>query len=165
MGYIYIFTNASYPELIKIGKTDRNPILRADQLSRQTGVVSKFDVFWYLKVPDCYLSEKMAHFKLAEFRHEKEFFRISGPEAIETIFPYLDIFFRLEETIEMFYNGKVYNSRQSAYLTLFHHDCAMEILLSRMKITRIKMQSELTQKELQKSEKEATELKKKLKEL
>jgi hypothetical protein len=56
--YVYLFTNEKNPGLVKIGKTDSHPEVRAQQLTRQTGVIGKYEVYWFKEVPDsdiCYV--------------------------------------------------------------------------------------------------------------
>lgn len=93
--YIYIFTNNEMPELIKIGRTDRHPVLRAEQLSKQTGVLGTFLAEWFLEVPDSEMAEKLVHYKMKEHRYKKEFFKISVSKAVEiieqTLFPFFEI--------------------------------------------------------------------------
>ena len=47
--YIYIFTNPEKPELVKVGRTNKHPEIRANELSRQTGTIGKFVVEWHLE--------------------------------------------------------------------------------------------------------------------
>ena len=48
MGYVYILVNDSMPGLIKIGKTARNSLARAKDLSSSTGVPTPFKVAFEL---------------------------------------------------------------------------------------------------------------------
>ena len=93
--YIYIFSNSQYPEIVKIGKTIIHPEVRAKQLSSQTGSVGKWQVEWYLVVPDSDIAEKMAHSLLKEFREDpkKEFFKRTVFEASSIISKKLVDFF------------------------------------------------------------------------
>lgn len=60
-GYIYILTNRSMPNLVKIGKTHRSPDERTDELSRATGIATPFDVVYYECFEDCDKTEKLIH--------------------------------------------------------------------------------------------------------
>ena len=60
-GYIYILTNRSMPNLVKIGKTHRNPDERAEELSRAMGVATPFDVVYYECFNDCDKTERLIH--------------------------------------------------------------------------------------------------------
>ena len=79
--YIYIFSISDKPELIKVGRTNKHPEIRANELSRQTWAVGKFVVEWHLEVTDSEIAEKVAHFKLKEFHYAKEFFSINAYDA------------------------------------------------------------------------------------
>ena len=79
--YIYIFSISDKPELIKVGRTNKHPEIRANELSRQTSAVGKFVVEWHLEVTDSEIAEKVAHFKLKEFHYAKEFFSINAYDA------------------------------------------------------------------------------------
>ena len=83
--YLYILSNSERPELIKIGRTDKHPVLRAEQLSRQTGVLGQYVAEWYIEVPDSVIAEKLAHYQMKEYHYQKEFFKTSVSVAIEKI--------------------------------------------------------------------------------
>lgn len=93
--YLYILSNTERPELIKIGRTDRHPVLRAEQLSKQTGVLGTFIAEWFLEVPDSIMAEKLVHYKMKEYHYDKEFFKTSVAIAVEvieqTLFPFFQI--------------------------------------------------------------------------
>jgi len=83
-GYIYCLTNEAIPKLVKIGKTTRNPLVRASEISAATGVPTPFEVAWARKVPDMDKAESALHTELAEYRltRRREFFRCSPAEAL-----------------------------------------------------------------------------------
>ena len=86
IGFIYIMSNPAYPESIKIGQTGRDPEERRKDLG-STGVLEDF-VLEYRALSEDYESlEKEVHKSLSEsrVRTDREFFRISVPEAINTI--------------------------------------------------------------------------------
>ena len=93
--YLYVLSNTERPELIKIGRTDRHPVLRAEQLSKQTGVLGTYVAEWFLEVPDSVMAEKLVHYKMKEYHYDKEFFKTSSEEAIkiieQTLFPFFQI--------------------------------------------------------------------------
>lgn len=87
IGYIYIMSNKFMPGLVKVGKTDRSPDERAEELSRPEGVPGKFKIEYVRKtVLDYSLPyggvdlqiEKIAHKQLGDSllntEHFKEFF-------------------------------------------------------------------------------------------
>lgn len=86
--YIYILSNPSMPGLVKIGKTTTSPQQRMAELS-STGVPTPFVLELSLEVDDCHASEYAAHVALEKYRvaRNREFFRISVPEAISQILP------------------------------------------------------------------------------
>ena len=94
--YLYILSNSERPELIKIGRTDKHPVLRAEQLSRQTGVLGQYVAEWYIEVPDSVIAEKLAHYQMKEYHYQKEFFKTSVSVAIEKIEATLLPFFKIE---------------------------------------------------------------------
>jgi hypothetical protein len=98
--YIYIFSNSQYPEIVKVGKTNIHPEVRAKQLSSQTGSVGKWQAEWYMVVPDAEIAEKTAHYLLKEFREDpkKEFFKISILKAAGIIEKKLVEFFEIKKT-------------------------------------------------------------------
>lgn len=83
-GHVYILLNASMPDLLKIGMTERTPEERARELSRVTGVPSPFVVAYSEEVPDCLAAESLIHTRLAAFRvkTEREFFILPLRDAI-----------------------------------------------------------------------------------
>jgi len=83
IGYVYIFSNSEMPDKIKIGKTNRSPEERAEELSRQTSNIGKFKVEWSKKVFNVDFFEKYLQFVFKEFHYEKEFFYIEVDLAID----------------------------------------------------------------------------------
>jgi hypothetical protein len=92
-GYIYIMINASFPkDLLKIGYTKRDPEIRADELSQNTGLPSEYIVAYDKLVCDCELAERLIHDKLKNsrsttFRNDRsrEFFKIKFKDAVKAI--------------------------------------------------------------------------------
>lgn len=73
--YVYIFSNEEH-EKIKIGRTDKHPEVRAEQLSKQTGTIGKFNCEWYKEVKNSEYIEKSIHYFLKEFHYEKEYYML-----------------------------------------------------------------------------------------
>ena len=98
--HIYIFSNSQHPEIVKVGKTTKHPEIRAKELSG-TGTVGKWQVEWYMVVPDAEIAEKTAHYLLKEFRGEpkKEFFKIKTLEASTIIEKKLVEFFEIQKPV------------------------------------------------------------------
>ena len=86
-GYIYILQNPSFPDLLKIGKTTRTPTERAKEVSRGTGIPTKFNVVFDIFTPDCDISEKEVHKRLKEYRvaTDREFFKLPIDVAKESV--------------------------------------------------------------------------------
>ncbi len=77
-------------------------------MSSQTGSVGKWQVEWYIVVPDADIAEKMAHSLLKEFREDpkKEFFKRTVFEASTIIKKKLVEFFEIEKS-EIWENEKL----------------------------------------------------------
>lgn len=85
-GFIYIMSNASMGRRIKIGKSDRDPIYRRDELSN-TSVPEPFVIEYTAFVDDHHGAERKIHASLRDHRPNKgrEFFEIPIAEAIALI--------------------------------------------------------------------------------
>ena len=105
--FVYIFTNFRYQGLVKVGKTKKHPEVRAEELSRRTGVIGSFTANWYVEVPDCDVGERLAHQTLSKFHFEKEFFELELEQAIEFVKQRLLEHFGVE-------NIGIYHNKQGA---------------------------------------------------
>ena len=87
-GYLYVLSNPSIPGLLKIGRTDRQPYLRAREL-RTTGVPQPFVLEHHVLVKDSFSGEKQAHSLLqakgARMSPDREFFSVDLSQAIEVL--------------------------------------------------------------------------------
>lgn len=86
IGFIYIMSNPAHPDLLKIGQTSKDPNERRKELC-STGVPEEF-VLEYRALSEDYESlEREIHRKLntLRFKNNKEFFKISVPDAINEI--------------------------------------------------------------------------------
>lgn len=95
LGFIYIFSSEAHPDLVKIGKTKRQPATRAEELSNSTSAPAPFDIEWSRFVEDDLNDlEKLIHDQLDEFRvnEKREFFKLPVPEAIEKVGGIIDEF-------------------------------------------------------------------------
>ena len=81
--WIYILSNPTIPDALKIGYTNLTPELRAKQISSSTGVVVPFKEEWAFKCIDGNLMENEIHEALKEYRisNQREFFRVDLEEA------------------------------------------------------------------------------------
>ena len=75
-GYVYIMTNHCYPNLIKIGQTIKKPDVRANELSKSTGVIGEFVVEWFAEVPNRKFGEILGHNLFKKKQFQKEFFNL-----------------------------------------------------------------------------------------
>lgn len=96
-GYVYVMINPSLPNLVKIGKTSREPSERAKELSSATGVPTPFILVYYKPFRDCHMAESIIHQffeeKGARVNGNREFFQVSTTEAIDLIY----LYFKMEE--------------------------------------------------------------------
>ena len=93
-GYIYLMINPAIPNMVKIGKTTREPEQRAKELSSSTGVPIEFVLVHKRLVNNCTIAEKYIHEVLeskgVRVSKKREFFEIPIYEAIQVIEQYED---------------------------------------------------------------------------
>ncbi|MHA1537403.1 MAG: GIY-YIG nuclease family protein [Alphaproteobacteria bacterium] len=88
IGYLYILFNPSLrSDLFKIGKTTRDPRLRARELSQTSGVPEPYEVLFTRRVEACEIAERLVHSLLARYRRfrNREFFCMPLEQAIEAV--------------------------------------------------------------------------------
>jgi hypothetical protein len=85
-GNIYVLINSAQPGKVKIGKTTKDPLTRAAELSSASGVLGYFDVFFSIECDDIDHVENLVHHALKDYRvqRNREFFNIT-PEKAATI--------------------------------------------------------------------------------
>ncbi len=85
-GFVYVLLNPSFPNLLKIGQTQRTPEQRAKEIYK-TGIPTPFIVAYEQEISDCILVENLIHEKLSKNRsnYEREFFNIPLKEAVKVI--------------------------------------------------------------------------------
>jgi hypothetical protein len=86
-GYIYILQNPSLGgDLLKVGKTTRDPRMRAKELSG-TSLPDSFVVVYFKEVLDCDKAERAVHRLLEPYRHSpnREFFKLPLMEAEKAV--------------------------------------------------------------------------------
>lgn len=83
MGWVYIAKSKNNTHL-KIGRTSKNPMVRAKTLS-SSGVLHDYEIIFSLHVFNQYWSEKQIHdiLKIFRVKKSKEFFNVSESIAIE----------------------------------------------------------------------------------
>jgi hypothetical protein len=80
--YVYILSNPSFRGIYKVGYTTKAVEQRMGELY-STGVPNKFRLEFCIEVSDGLKAEKHLHSKLHDYRHEKEFFKLSIKQLIE----------------------------------------------------------------------------------
>lgn len=83
-GYVYVLSNPSMPGLVKIGRTENDPQIRAGQLYT-TGVPGNFKIEFVWYSDDCVALEARLHeaFDRERLHRGREFFKASPQEVIE----------------------------------------------------------------------------------
>ncbi|WP_414552269.1 GIY-YIG nuclease family protein [Anabaena sp. CCY 0017] len=81
-GFVYVLLNPSFPDQVKIGRTEKDSEIRARKLWT-TGVPTPFLVIYDELVSDCEVVESHLHERFAAYRVNscREFFRIPVREA------------------------------------------------------------------------------------
>lgn len=88
VGWVYVMRNPEFKRpLLKIGQTSRPPQMRAQDLTRETGVPDAYQVVYFVHVSDRKAAEQAVHEWLAERRVKanKEFFEVPLALAIEAL--------------------------------------------------------------------------------
>ena len=90
-GFIYVLTNPTIPDLVKIGRTT-NLEERVRSLSSDSGVPVPFEVYYSCEVSDPHKVEKHLHDGFGDHRvnPKREFFRIN-PERVVSILKLVEI--------------------------------------------------------------------------
>jgi hypothetical protein len=85
-GFLYVAQNSSMPGLLKIGRTEKVPSARLDELFT-TGVPEPFEIAYYALVQDSKKTEKEVHVLLDRYRYKanREFFAIGVAAAVRAI--------------------------------------------------------------------------------
>lgn len=88
-GSIYLAISQNN-DFIKLGRTGKNPLERAETLST-TGVLHDFEIPFSLPVLNQFWAESMVHKKLKKYRVNKEFFAVNRNFAIQTMTEVYDL--------------------------------------------------------------------------
>jgi hypothetical protein len=85
--YLYVLANESMPGMVKIGRSDRDAVTRAKELSYATGVPTEFRVIRNFRVRDSVALERRVHERLISYRvsSNREFFSVDAETAINVI--------------------------------------------------------------------------------
>jgi len=87
-GYVYILVNPGLKKnLLKIGRTTRDPEIRSDEISKGTGIPIPYYVAYSEESVDCEQAERLMHARLAHCRvnGSREFFVLPLREAIASV--------------------------------------------------------------------------------
>lgn len=116
-GFVYLLLNPTFPNMVKIGKTTKDPEVRVKELSRATGVPTPFKLIYQIFVSNCDVVEKEIHFELQNngLRNtsNREFFNIEPFKAIE-LFKEYEERFRVGDDSE--YQDKEQDEVENEYL-------------------------------------------------
>lgn len=82
-GYVYALVNEAMPGIVKIGRTERDVVQRANELY-QTGVPLPFKIAHSVYVPDCKMAEADLHhaFQDSRINTGREFFAADIDDVI-----------------------------------------------------------------------------------
>ena len=86
-GFVYVLSNPAMPGIFKIGRTERPPRERMDELSKSTAVPFDFELVLFAQVDDSVAAEAEIHRELRNRRvnMSREFFRMPIDEIRRTI--------------------------------------------------------------------------------
>lgn len=100
MAYIYLLTNESMPNVVKVGYTDRSVEERAIEL-HSTGVPTPFIIFAFWEVPECKVQnvENDLHGSLSKYRiaNNREFFKADPHKIKDFISTFIGNYSQFEE--------------------------------------------------------------------
>ena len=83
-GSVYILSNPSMPNIVKIGVTQDSVENRCKTISKPTGVPTPFEVEYECTVSDCYKIEKALQAAFAPYKvsENREFFKVTATQVI-----------------------------------------------------------------------------------
>lgn len=86
IGYVYVISNPLFPDLVKIGFTDKTPEERIDQLDG-TGLPEAYIEHYRVKTKNARELEKRLHVHFNSFRYkkDKEFFKLDPHEVYQVL--------------------------------------------------------------------------------
>lgn len=87
IGFVYILSNPSAPDLYKVGCSTNDPLERARQLSVSTSVAMPFSLVYSKRVEYPFSVESQLHLLLDQYRvnNSREFFRVPLHKIIDLI--------------------------------------------------------------------------------
>ena len=81
-GYTYAMQHPDRQGLLKIGRTAKNPFIRAKTLGT-AGILGDFELLWVAEFANAAWAEAAIHKSLSSFNEGKEFFRVSLSQVKE----------------------------------------------------------------------------------
>ncbi len=86
VGYVYVISNPLFPDLVKIGFTDKTPEQRIDQLD-STGLPESYIEHYRIRTINARELEKRLHMHFDSFRYkkDKEFFKLHPHEVYQVL--------------------------------------------------------------------------------
>ncbi len=88
IGYVYVLSNPSMPNIYKIGCTSNSVNTRIAELSSSTNIPTPFEEAYSFIVPDMEKAEAILHNELKEYRVNlnREFFKIDDIKILDEAF-------------------------------------------------------------------------------
>ena len=118
-GWVYVLKNEAMPGLVKIGYTMKDPAIRAEDLSKETGIPMPFVVIYKALVVSPHDVEQEVHADLKNDRvnNQREFFRCDPFDAIECIRANAEIKYEVcDEEYEEYEEGTINYKGGSTYI-------------------------------------------------
>ena len=107
-GFVFVISNPAFPNLLKIGKSDRDPCVYIKRELETDGVPEPFLVEYYAFVVDHHEIEKQVHDYLKNIKKNsnKGFFNCTVLEAINTIKKFASQTTKYEEYLSTNFENK-----------------------------------------------------------
>lgn len=126
--YVYVMSNTSFPEFLKIGWTREHPSIRANDLYT-TGVPNPFIIENVIETPDGSKLEKQIHNHIKNYRvnDNREFFKISKDELYEKLTNELQLELKLITNINTPINTRKTYHKKVNEIKLLYEEVKKEI--------------------------------------
>ena len=86
-GYVYAMQPPDSRGILKVGRTSKNPFIRAKNMST-AGILGSFELLWVSEFANTPWAESAIHKALSEYHKEKEFFNVSLLQVKEVFLSY-----------------------------------------------------------------------------
>lgn len=129
-GFVYAASNYAYPDLVKIGMTERVPEIRELELGSHEGIPGETKIQYYAFIAGNARSiEGSIHKKLSRHHHSKEWFKIDINTAVneiknecKDILKYEEFFFESEPSQELRHDKNAANKKSQELFTIEYKD-------------------------------------------